>query len=348
MSQFIKYPSIEQFRDIIRSVTSRTRFDGLDEQGNAVFVNRPLPIIEAVAVEKIHGTNAAVCYSNKDGFWVQKRTSVCTIESDNAGCAFTAYAIQDVWVRLMKELAEHHGIDLDKNIITIFYEWCGGNIQKNSAVSNLSKRSIIFMHAKVTNEDGSTKWIKTTTDKPISDEDSLIFNIQDFPTYNITIDFNNSHVAQNQLVDLVLNTIEPNSPVGRQFGVDGNIGEGVVVSFMIEDDLYQFKVKGEKHSATKVKTLAAVDDVQIQRLNELAQQVTPAWRLEQMYALANDTINGKEPDVRNIGAFLKMVNQDIAKEEMQMIHELGVDFKALCKPVSTIARMYFMEQLNAG
>lgn len=346
MGKFIKYPSIDQFRDVVRNVTHKTRYDGKDETGAPIYTNRTLPVINVTLTEKIHGTNAGVCYSNRDGFWVQKRTSVCTPENDNAGCAFTAHAVKDVWIDLIKKLAEYHDVDLDKSIITVFYEWCGGNIQKLSAVSGLSKRAIIFQHAKVTNEDGSSKWIPTKTDEPIKDEESLIFNIMDFPTYEFEIDFNKPQIVQNDLVELVLNTIEPNSPVGKKFGIENNIGEGVVASFILDDELYQFKVKGEKHSNSKVTTLPKVDNEQIQKLQDLAQKVTPAWRLEQMFDLANDTINGKEPETKNIGEFMRLLNQDIIKEETNTIHEQGLDLKAISKYVSVIARDYFFSRIN--
>jgi hypothetical protein len=52
-----------------------------------------------------------------------------------------------------------------------------------------------------------------------------------FETWNIEIDFDRPDIAQNELVELVEKVIEPNSPLGQTFGKEGNIGEGVVVTF---------------------------------------------------------------------------------------------------------------------
>ena len=38
---------------------------------------------------------------------------------------------------------------LNKNIITVYYEWCGGSIQKNSALTGFDKKAFIFQHFKI-------------------------------------------------------------------------------------------------------------------------------------------------------------------------------------------------------
>jgi hypothetical protein len=145
---------------------------------------------------------------------------------------------------------------------------------------------------------------------------------------------------------LVENTIEPNSPVGRQFGVDGNVGEGIVVSFLYKNSLQMFKVKGERHSASKVKTLSPVDNEKLQKVQDVAQQVTPAWRLEQMFAIANDTINGGVPAMENMGKFIKSVNQDILKEESDTIAAAGLEPKDVFGAVARIVKLWYAEELD--
>lgn len=352
MKRFIKFPDLEQFRHVIREVQRTVQYVGNDPvTGDPVF--NPLaemPVIHAIGTEKIHGTNAAVCYSDVDGFWVQKRSDICTIERDNAACALHAMQNQDAWVQIIRSLASVHGVNLETHIITVFYEWCGGNIQKRAAVSGLDKMAIIFKHFKVTPVDPGAdehgRWLPTTVrGVPVQNPDARIWNVCSFPTYTFDIDLGNPEASVNRMVDLVENTIEPNSPVGQYFGITGNIGEGIVVTFLYKDKLYSLKVKGEKHAGSKVKTLKQVDDAKLQHAQDVAQQVTPAWRLEQMFDLANDTINGGEPNVRNIGAFLKMVNTDIIKEDSDIIADAGLEPKDVFGPVARICKDFFRSKV---
>ena len=176
--------------------------------------------------------------------------------------------------------------------------------------------------------------------------DSKIWFIEQFPTYEIEIDFNQPLLSQNKMVDLVENTIEPNSPVGRQFGVEKNVGEGIVVSFEYKNQMYQFKVKGLAHSNSKVKTLKRVDNEKIQHIQDIAQQVCPAWRLEQMFDQIKNSLNGAVPTTANTGAFIKAVNQDIIKEESDIIAAAGLEPKALFPVVANIARQWYVEELD--
>mmetsp|Transcript_17037 Transcript_17037/g.25792 ORF Transcript_17037/g.25792 Transcript_17037/m.25792 type:complete len:98 (+) Transcript_17037:280-573(+) len=67
---------------------------------------------------------------------------------------------------IITALAEEHEIDLNEKIITVYFEWCGGSIQKKSAVSGMEKMAIIFRMFKVSpvlhDTDGS-RWYETTS-----------------------------------------------------------------------------------------------------------------------------------------------------------------------------------------
>lgn len=351
--RLIKFPSIEQFRSVIRDVEHTAQYIGQDPETDEPIYNRgaKLPTITVGATEKLHGTNMAVCFSVQDGFWVQSRENIITTESDNAGCAFNAMQNKEAWIAIIYALATEHSINLNTHIISVYAEWCGGNIQSKSAASGLEKMTVIFRHFKVSpvenTEDEDAVWFETKAkDQWVEFTEKRIFNINKFPTYEFVIDFNQPMFSQNALVDLVENTIEPNSPFGRQFGIDGNIGEGIVCTFMLNGSLKQFKVKGSKHSASKVKTLKPVDNEKMQQIQDLAQSVTPAWRLEQMFALANDTANGSSPVIQNMGMFLKLLNQDILKEESDVIAEAGFEPKEVFPVVAKIAKQWYNEELN--
>ena len=145
--------------------------------------------------------------------------------------------------------------------------------------------------------------------------------------------------------DLVKNKIELSSPVGEYFGVTGNVGEGMVVTFSFKDKTYTFKIKGTKHVGSK-KQIDPVDSLKMDTVQKIAHAVTPAWRLEQMFTLANDTINGNVPDIRNIGMYLKLVNADILKEESDVIAEAGLIPKDIYPAVAKIAREFYKDALD--
>jgi hypothetical protein len=50
----------------------------------------------------------------------------------------------------------------------------------------------------------------------LKNEDERIFNILDFQTFTVDIDFNSPLLAQNKLIDLTL-AVEAECPVGKQF-----------------------------------------------------------------------------------------------------------------------------------
>lgn len=367
MKRFISFGSIGKFGDVIKDVKHKASYKGYDEEKKEVIYDRfaVMPTLKVVASEKIHGTNAAVCYSNPDGFWVQSRKNIINSEKDNAGCAFVAEQNQESWMEIIKNLAEQHDIDLDNNIISVFFEWAGGNIQKNSACSGMDKLAIIFQHFKVsplepqTGDDGkelSAYWLETKVEDALCEGEigigfvdrpfSNIYNIMNFTTWEFDVDFSAPMLSQNKFIDLVLKTVEPDSPLAKQMGISGNIGEGVVCTLSYKGDVHKFKVKGEKHSASKVKTLKPVDNEKEQAKIDVAKKVTPAWRLEQMYNELFDVINGGKGDIRKMGDFLKAVNKDILKEDTDVIAEASLIPKDIFGHVNNISKNWFKEQLD--
>ncbi len=351
MKRHINFGSIEQFRNIVKNVRSSSQYIGFDEVENKPIFDDTIkfPIITAIGTEKIHGTNAAVCFNSVDGFWVQSRENIITVEKDNAGCALAVESKKEQWMDIIHELAKEYNIDMFNNIISIYFEWAGGNIQKNSALSGLNKKAIIFKHFKVSNFNDSIErstWYETKINGIwIEDIENEIYNIHNFDTYEIEIDFSRPDISQNKMIELI-NEIEENSPVGKSFGIENNIGEGIVFTFLFKDELYRFKVKGEKHSTSKVKTLKLVDSEKEQTKIDFANYATPSWRLEQAYQNVFDTINGGKGDIKKTGDFLRAVHFDIIKEENDILIEKGLEPKEVNGLISNIARAWLIEQLN--
>ena len=363
MKRFISSGSIGQFRQTIRDVQHMSRYQGQDENGEVIFDRgAKLPILTFIGSEKIHGTQASVCYSIPDGIWYQSRKNIITPENDNMGCAFQADINHAQWKGIIHKLADEYEINLEQNIITIFYEWAGGNIQKKSALSGLNKSSIIFQYFKVSpndkiedDSDEKAYWLETKfqqfkkLDCPYNWADAKadnIWNIMDFPYQRIDIDFERPDISQNQMIEMV-EELEKSSRVGEQFGIDGNIGEGYVFSCMIDGSLMRFKVKGEEHSkgTGKVKTLKPVnEEFENKKITFVNDYACTESRLQQMWTeLVHE--NG-EVTVKMTGDFLRKVVNDVIKEESDIIAKEGLEPKIINGMISKVARGFFMTKLD--
>ena len=342
MKQFTSFPDIKQFRNVVANIKHQATYLGQDENDQPIYdPNQPLPVLKATGTVKLHGTNAGVCFDAKHGFWAQSRNDVITPEKDNAGFAFFAHTNEAVFMKMIHEVAQEHQIDLQENTIAIYGEWAGKGIQKGMGITELDKFFAIFA-LKVRPLNGDTAyWLDCTK---LKNPEKRIYNINDFETFEVEIDFNQPGEAQNQMIDQMLK-VEAECPFAKTLGASG-IGEGIVFITWFKGNRHIWKVKGEKHANSKVKKLKKVDNAKLQLIQETAQKVTPAWRLEQMYQKTFDTLNGGVPTKEGTGDFLRNVVQDVMKEDMDLIAEAGLEPKQVNGAISKIARVWLFEQLD--
>lgn len=339
----IKWPSIGQFRNVCKSVTHRAQYMGTAEDGAAV-MNRAAvsPALKFEGTVKLHGTNAAVGLSPAGEMWCQSRENIITLEKDNAG--FAAFAGHNR--EAFKELFSR--IDSATTKI-IFGEFAGKGIQKGVAVSELPKMFVVFGVDLI---DGDTRihltrqQVEAAMTGYNSSHAGQIFCIYSYPTYELLIDFENPHESQNRL-NAITAAVEAECPVGKAFGVTG-IGEGVVwrcVEAGWQSSDYFFKVKGSKHSQSKVKTLATVDCERIANIKDLADRLAHNGRLEQQHQQVFDTLNGGQTDIKRMGDFIKAVMTDIFKEESDTIEASGFTGKEISQPVFNLCRKFLANKL---
>lgn len=349
MKKHISYPSIEQFRNIIATVNREANFVGLDENGDAIYdTSKPKPVLTFKGTIKLHGTNFGVSFNSIEGMWAQSRENIITPQNDNAGSAFFVETNKDAFQTLFAEVAEKYNIDTTTNTISIYGEWAGKGIQKGVAISNIEKSMFIF-GVKITpfpkDEDDKTPayWVDSSF---LRNPEKRIYNIEDFKTYSIDIDFNLPQLAQNRIIEMTIE-VEDECPVSKELGHIG-IGEGIVFSHMTSNGkVYRFKSKGEKHSkASKVTTLKPVDDVKLNKIIEIVNKVTPDWRLEQMLDKTFDLLNGGKIDIKQMGMFIKNVMGDILKEESDILAETGLEPKDISGKVAERAKNYFFAKQN--
>jgi len=347
MAQHISYPSIEQFRNVIRSVKDRCTYHGI-----------PLPELEFTGTVKLHGTNAAVVIDTDNGeLWAQSRTNVITPESDNAGFAAFVQAKAAAIRGLVNSARIVYGLENFQpgDHLAIYGEWCGQSIQKGVAITGLPKMFVVFgIRVKRTEED--SYWFAPHQIRDVFDgygsetaKNDQIFCIHKFKTYKIHIDFAKPEYASVKLSELTLE-VENECPVGKHFGVFG-VGEGIVwtanptthVPFRVSDLV--FKVKGEKHSETKVKTLAPVDVEKIENIRALVEALVTEHRLEKKLD-EMENVAKVEATLQNTPVFLKTVGQDVHKEEADTIAASGLPEKEVMSAISKHARQWYLEQVN--
>jgi hypothetical protein len=313
----IKYPSIEQFRNTVKSVQLRHDFVGKDSNGDPIYEHTiPYPTISFNGTVKLHGTNAAIKLENSEISY-QSRENIITCEKDNAGFANYMTSIQD------KLLSLFNGFE---GTTVIYGEWCGGNIQKGVAICELPK---MFVIVSVLN---NGTWVSNfTKDLP----EFKIYNINNFLNYTVTVDFNNPDEAAEIMEKLTLD-VENECPVGKAFGISG-VGEGIVWESVNRE--YVFKTKGVKHQVTKSKVVGT--EVEKQDLTEFITNTVTTNRLNQGLEQLSDKKSKK-----NTGVFTNWVVNDILKEESDTITTNGYNIDQVKQDISVVARKWYLNQCD--
>lgn len=335
----VPYPKTGQFRNAIQNVKAKYTFKGLDEQNKAIYdPSVLLPVVPYIATVKVHGTNASLVMFKDQAIYCQSKERTLAFGCDNAGFweAMQSVDKEDLF-HYVKTIFSHH--NPEKEImypVVIAGEWYGKGIQKGVAVSELPKTFMIF------GVKFGEEWQPMLQYKNLSDHKSNIHNALDFDHWFLDIDFNNPQDIQNKIIKLT-HQVEAECPVGKHFGVSG-IGEGIVLK-PLDGELssnsgYFFKSKGEKHSSSKVKKLASVDTEKLNSIREFVEYSVTESRLEQ-------AVTEVGLDVKLMGSFIKWIMQDIFKEESDTMRDNGIELKAIGKPVSDIARRFYLNKINS-
>jgi len=359
--KFKAYHKIKQFKDVIRSISTRADYKGKDDDGNPIYEASEKPTLTFEGTVKLHGTNAGITYTPEKGVVAQKRTSLLSDESLNAHMGFNSFVQalnKDYFNDLMKHLWDEYCEQNEQ--ITLFGEWAGKGIQKGVGISELPKAFYVF-GLKVSNEEKETfRWINT---KQLKFDAEKVYNIYDFPTFKITIDFNNPALSQNKLVEIA-RAVEYDCPVARQLlgedckteisfkeeimivpsgskiitqkKYDGKlVGEGVVWTAFWNNEKYIFKVKGKRHSTSNTKTLAPVDIEKVKSINEFVDYACTENRMKQAIQETNASEKKDTPTL------LRWIANDIISEEADTLDASNLEWKDVARFVSTKMRNYF-------
>ncbi len=333
--EFKAYHKIKQFKDIVRDVRHQANFKGIDNNNEPIYEESKKPIINFTGTVKLHGTNAGICYYPGE-MLAQKRGSLLGNDNVNAHMEFNAfvqYTEKDNFQKLMSELHKQY-CTLDEQI-TLYGEWAGKGIQKSVGISTLNKAFYIF-DCKVYNfKTEESKWINIEHIRPSIDN---VYNIHQFETYKLDIDFNEPGMFQNRLIEYT-NKVEQSCPVTKQLKSEG-IGEGVVWTGYWNKQKYIFKVKGEKHSTTKVKKLASIDPEVVKSMHDFVDFACTQNRIEQ----GIKEVDAKEK--KDMPSLLKWVANDIMTEESDTLKANNLEWKQVAGECNNRVRQVFFKQLD--
>ena len=193
MKKHSSFPKIGQYRQVVKEAKDRSAYIGSDENGDPIFdISKAAPTIKFKGTVKLHGTNAGFAENEEDGYWVQSRENIITPEQDNMGFA----RFVEEHLEAFRDQVEHVRYVNPKltpnDTVIIFGEWAGKSIQKNMAISQIEKSFFIF-DVKIVPEDGTNPYHLPSD--YLRDKDNKIYNIEDFLSYEIEIDFNRPDFA---------------------------------------------------------------------------------------------------------------------------------------------------------
>jgi len=334
----VAFSKIGQFRDAIRNINEQAQFDGLNQNNEPMINPNALkPTVTFSGTTKLHGTNGSFCASDDGEIWFQSRRRILSIDADNQGFWQFCYDRTDAFKKLLDEIIfRTYSNNINPGIISIFGEYCGQGIANGTAISTLPRMFVIFA-VKVTTKDDSY-YINS---RNLRSRKNQIYNIDDFKTYQIEVDFNYPELAQNEFVELV-NEVENECPVGKAFGVKG-IGEGIVWTGYYDYNRYQMKTKGKRHSVSRVKTIAPINPEKINSIKEFVEYTVTENRMNQAI---NEIFEDKEPTIQKMGDFLRWLMNDIASEEADTLKENNLILKDVGRSIANKARPWFQNLLN--
>jgi len=340
MKKLCKFSDIGQFREIYSTIKHRTQYIGKDENGDCMYdTTIPLPIIKVSGTIKIDGTNGGISMNKNGEIWAQSKDNILTLKNDNYNFAFTLESKKDVFKDLLNKI-DFKGYDY----ITIFGEFAGKGIQAGMAVCQLPRIFVIYdiKRSYEDNSKGDNKYAPIDQIKLLRSPENDIYNIYDFPTFEVEIDFNEPQAALDKLTEITTQ-VGIKCPFGDAMGVEGR-GEGIVYTFFTETgEKLRFKVKAEKSKISKTKELVAIDIDRMNSINEFIEYAVTENRLNQ--GLEKIYGNGVL-FIEKMGDFLRWLANDIIKEETDVLIGNNLEPKAVTGGISKKGRDWLLAKIN--
>ncbi|KAJ7494711.1 hypothetical protein B0H11DRAFT_1612960, partial [Mycena galericulata] len=338
----IAYPSTPNFKNF-RTSYIRALHGEVGAESEETPRKRPPTRATFFGTVKLHGTNATVVFrdGHKNNPQIQSRSWVIeSANKDNLGTF--ALLSKAPLASLVEQILAVRGQSQFQEIY-IAGEIAGRGVQKGVAIVALEKFFAIF-NIRI---DGH--WVDMRQYKSCSLPDHRIFNVAQYKTFEVDIDFETDTANIHQLMKQYTAEVYDSCPFGAAFldnagkQVSGR-GEGIVWTmvrspFMEESDgrefddtiLCNFKTKGESFSTTSrvPREQKNLDPTIANAAAQFADYALTERRFEQgvEYLEGEQARQGKPIvgyDMNLIGAFIKWVSEDAIKEERNEMERLGI------------------------
>ncbi|KAJ4364929.1 hypothetical protein N0V95_000576 [Ascochyta clinopodiicola] len=310
---------------------------------------KPIPIVGSV---KLHGTHADILVYSDDKIVLQsKNVRNITTTNDNQGFAAAMVdktsAILDVRNKYLvhwRKLNPNTHLDLQYPVL-IAGEWIGTNIQKDVAISGLSRRFVI-VSVTINNS-----WIPDTHYPCIESSSASIFNITHGGTFHATI-YPDDIARTLSEVEPQAEAVAISCSFAAYFDVHGE-GEGIVWKPASQHlnpipELW-FKTKGGRFKPTFASTPKVLPTNQ-QEKRDAGDAVAAIWcteeRLQQGWRFLEEV--GMLRDMKGLGRFLKWIQSDILTEEKGYIEDNMLDEGMLRISIAKIAKIWYMRHVEMG
>jgi len=329
----IAWPSIELLHHVRAGVRSLAEI-----QGSAP------PRVEYRAKIKLDGSNGGVQIHPSGSVLAQSRSQILDVGQDNMG--FGAWVDDNrLYFSALKR----------DELCVVFGEWCGQGIQKRAAISQIGRKVFVVFALQIGNGVSTPAKIEVEPAKlrALLPEHPDVF-VLPWTEARFTLDFGNDEQAraESERVSAEVDAIEATDPwVAANFGVQG-LGEGMVLyphlnGVAVTDrqrlSELMFKAKGEKHQVVRQKKAAQLEPEVARSIDDFAELVVAEARLEQGLV---EACHGS-PEMKQIGAFLKWIAQDVQKECGPELAAAGLSWEQVNRGISNRARTWFLKRLGA-
>lgn len=350
------YPSIAEYRTLIRNVTDNIQYVGRNEQNKGIYDRTiPLPKIELIGTVKLHGSNGGIILTNEDEYYAVSREQILSSTCDNHGFFMYSHKVQNHVKPLLQKVLDDNP---DALAVCLYGEWCGENLQRKVALVNLPKMFVVFgikvIKAPIHKaEHHHSVWLDTSLLNQFENQALSLYDIHSFETYKLTIDLSNPREAQNALIAFT-SKVEAECPVAKELFArglslnvnDNKTGEGIVWTSCINGQVFNMKVKGEKHSSTKVKILVPVDPIKLANSKAFVEYACTENRLDQGIEVL--IRNGITIDKSAIAPYIKWMMDDIVKEELDTLAESNLTVRDVASGINNKARAYLLAYMNTN
>lgn len=277
---------------------------------------------------KVHGTNARITYHNNG--------SVVYGSRNEDGLTGGHFGFVE-WAKSNHELMSVNDVSFP---YTVYGEWAGKGIQAGIPYEK------VFIPFALRDKFG---WMYPRKIKVSGQALKDVYPVDMFGTYQ-TVWTKEAGFNAEQILSIV-EEVEKSCPVAAHFGFPGSVGEGVVFTptynhspyvsvkdGFVHNPSYSLKAKGEKHAVAKSNQFKKEVDSNIAAF---AEQLATEARYEQGIQEL-----GLAFDKKSTGTFVKWVQEDVQKEEGDLLEDIN-EPQAVLKLVGNKAARWFLERADA-